>query len=461
MKTSSFLAADISRRGFLTATTAFAGEVVASSALAGPSSDAGFAEPPRTLPVETCDVIVAGGGPAGIAAAAAAARAGAKVKLFELHGALGGIWTNGFMGCMMDFNKSATDRELTRRLDQLAARCPRTPKQPRRYAANYVYEPEYMKLACEDFCREAGVDFLLHTAVVAAYRDASGRNIETVVTESKEGRRAWRAKVFIDCTGDGDLAARAGCGFDFGGVEGNDQPGSLCSVAVSPHPEEIAPFVVNHPSTFDDKGRQAVFPKTALLKELQRAGVDPTYHYPTLFMARPGIYVFIINHAYALPLDDVRAITQATVDARRETLLAARALERLGGPWEGFRVVATAEQIGHRAARRVHGLYTLTAEDVRTGARFPDAVTTSYIGVDIHATSRDFNRKKAAGSHGYKNKPFQIPLRACIAKDVDNLYLAGRCISGDFVSMASYRITGSAVAMGEAVGKEAAKRVQA
>lgn len=455
-----------SRRDFIggavSLTATFAkGEAVSvpPTVVAGVSGD--FVEPSRKLQVETCDVLVAGGGPAGIATAAAAARAGAKVVLLELHGALGGVWTNGFMGCMMDFNQSATDRELTRRLDLLSARCPRTPMKPMRYAANYVYEPEYMKLVCEDFCAEAGVDFRLHTAVVAAYRDASGRNIETVVTESKDGRRAWRAKVFVDCTGDGDLAAFAGCGFDFGGLEGgNDQPGSLCSVAVSPHPEQIAPFVVNHPSTFDEQGRQAVFPKTAFLRELKRAGIDPSYHYPTLFMARPGIYVFIVNHSYGLPVDDVKAITAATVRARKETLEAARALERLGGAWEGFRVVATAEQIGHRAARRIHGLYTLTAEDAVSGAKFPDAVTTAHIGIDIHATTLEQNRRKAISSNGYRSKPFQVPLRACIAKDVGNLFMAGRCISGDFIPMGSYRVTGSAVAMGEAVGKAAAGRAK-
>ena len=106
----------------------------------------------------------------------------------------------------------------------------------------------------------------------------------------------------------------------------------------------------------------------------------------------------------------------------------------------------------------MHGRYTLTADDVSSGAVFPDAVTTSNFCVDVHATSAERNKKAAYSSHGVKAKPFQIPLRACMAKDADNLYLAGRCISGDFIPMASYRVTGSAVAMGEAVGRAAAAR---
>ena len=129
-----------------------------------------------------------------------------------------------------------------------------------------------------------------------------------------------------------------------------------------------------------------------------------------------------------------------------------------GGPWKGFRVIATAEQIGHRDARRIHGRYTVTKEDIERGATFPDAVTTSRFGIDIHGIDKKMNDAKAAGnSGGVAFRPFQIPLRSCIAKDADNLFMAGRCISGDFYAQASYRVTGSAVALGEAVGKAAAR----
>ena len=417
-----------------------------------------FREPSRDLPLGECDVIVAGGGPAGISAAVSAARAGAKVRLFEMHGALGGVWTSGFLGCLIDFDKSDTDREILRRLKDMGVLLDRNPHRKNIRATSFVYDPECMKVVCEEMCTEAGVEFFLHTAVVAAHRDPSGRNIETVVTESKDGRRAWRAKMFIDCTGDGDLSAQSGCGFDVGGPGGtNDQPASLCAMVASPHPDRIAPYVVNHPSNFDAHGRQVESAKRKMHAEMVRAGLDPSYSMPTLFMVREGVYVWMMNHVYGLKVDDAAGIARETVRVRREVLEGARALARLGGAWEGFCVVATAEQLGHRAARRVHGRYTLTAADVQSGAVFPDAVTTSNFTVDVHATTAAGNRKAAYGTMGVKARPFQIPLRACMAKDVDNLYLAGRCISGDFISMASYRVTGSAVAMGEAVGRAAAR----
>ena len=417
-----------------------------------------FREPSRDLPLGECDVIVAGGGPAGISAAVSAARAGAKVRLFEMHGALGGVWTSGFLGCLIDFDKSDTDREILRRLKDMGVLLDRNPHRKNIRATSFVYDPECMKVVCEEMCTEAGVEFFLHTAVVAAHRDPSGRNIETVVTESKDGRRAWRAKMFIDCTGDGDLSAQSGCGFDVGGPGGtNDQPASLCAMVASPHPDRIAPYVVNHPSNFDDKGRHTDSPKKKMRDELIRGGLASAYSMPTLFMVREGIYVWMMNHVYGLKVDDAAGITRETVRVRREVLESARALAKLGGVWDGFCVVATAEQLCHRAARRVHGRYTLNVADVQSGAVFPDAVTTSRFTVDVHATTAERNRKAAYGTMGVKARPFQIPLRACMAKDVDNLYLAGRCISGDFISMASYRVTGSAVAMGEAVGRAAAR----
>jgi len=163
------------------------------------------------------------------------------------------------------------------------------------------------------------------------------------------------------------------------------------------------------------------------------------------------------NHEYKLCVDDAEAVSEATMRSRREIVALAAALEKLGGPWKGFRVIGTAEQIGHRDARRIHGRYTVTRNDIENGTVFDDVCTVSRFGIDIHGIDKKMNDSKAAGnSGGVKFRPFQIPLRSCIAKDADNLYMAGRNISGDFYAQASYRVTGSSVALGEAVGKAAA-----
>jgi len=429
-----------------------------------------FVEPARDLVVDDwADVIVVGGGPAGVPAAVAAARAGKKVRLFELQGCLGGVWTAGLLSYIFDIDKSEIGWEIIRRLDAYGARRKDRPPTPStRLDRNWTYEPEYMKLVCEDLCAEAGVKVHLQTPVVAAYRDASGRNIETIVTESKSGRRAWRAKTFVDCSGDGDLAAFAGCGFDIGwNAKGWGQPATLNALVVVDDGDAIAEYASNEPAMWmtcpdpEQPGKTRshhIVASHRLRALLRQAGVEPSYGDPTLFRMHRNLFCFMANHEYELRVDDADAISAATMRARKEVATLAAALAKLGGPWKGFRVAATAEQIGHRDARRIHGRYTVTREDVAAGATFPDALTLSRFGIDIHGLDKKANDERAAGQNfGARFRPFEIPLRACQAKDADNLYMAGRNISGDFIAHASYRVTGSSVALGEGVGKAIGK----
>lgn len=433
---------DISRREFFGSTLASVGALTLPSVARAAAADGKVVEPTRELPVAgDFDVIVAGGGPAGIAAAVASARAGKRTALFETHGCLGGIWTAGLVGCMLDFDKCWTSGELIRRLEAAGAKC--------RADRNWFhYEPEYMKAVCEDLCVGSGVAVRLLTSVVAAVKDASGRNIRAIVTESKSGREAWTAKAFVDATGDGDLAARADCGFDLGlRPDGVGQPASLDALVIVEDADALAPFTM-YTSAKDPRG--------ALRAEMLRAGVEPSYSIPTMYRLHDHLMVLMSNHEYGVRVDDAAAISAATIRARREVHAQIAALAKLGGVWKGIRVAATAEQIGHRSARRIHGRYTLTREDVVSGARFPDAVCESRYPADIHALDAKTGRVQAADTESVKWKPFQIPLRALRAKDIDNLWMGGRCISGDPIAHASYRVTGSAVATGEAAGRAAA-----
>lgn len=404
----------------------------------------------------SADIIIAGGGPAGIAAAVTAARTGRKVRLFEMHGALGGMWTNALMTCLIDFGKGDIAKEISRRLEELGARVPR---RGRMLESNYIFEPEYMKYVCEQMCVEAGVEFLLHCRVVDVEMDASGRRIKAVYTESKSGRQRWTAKAYIDATGDGDLCERAGCGFDFGGENpgDNDQPATMMAIVKVDDDTKIADCIANDPVSFGGKDKTDFYAGKARLKAVaQKAGYDATYTFLTRL--HKNLLSLSVTHEFGLPVDDVEAITKATVRSRQEIFKFTQALARNGGDgWESLRVVATAEQIGHRAARRVHGKYTITNHDIETGARFEDAVATSNFGVDVHATTKDI--KGFSQPHRQKSKPFQIPFRSCESADVDNLYMIGRCISGGFYPMSSYRVTGTAVEMGENVGRILSERI--
>lgn len=408
-----------------------------------------FSEPARELAlVDDVDVIVCGAGPAGVTAAITAARAGAKVRLFEWRGCLGGVWTAGLLGYFLDFGKPGFAKELRDKLDERDARA------NSQSASRFCYDPEALKLLLEELCVEAGVKFQYHTKVSAAFRE--GRRLTTIVTESKSGRQAWRAPVFIDTTGDGDLGALAGCNFEIG--EAADcpcQPMSLNALLVVKDPEALREYVrfgTPKPGENSDGDK-----KKRIKEAIVKSGHFPSYAGSTIWHVRGNLLFAMLNHEYGIKPWDAAEITAATVRARGEMNKMVNGLRSLGGGWDGLQIVATAEQIGVRDGRRIAGRFTVRKEDLINGARYDDGVARVTFGVDVHATSAD--RNKLTGpvhQMDIKVKPYDIPLRALIAKDVDGLMMAGRCISGDFISHSSYRVTGNAVAMGEAAGVTAA-----
>ncbi len=443
----------VDRRHFLAACTAAGISLSHQSALPAsspPRDAASFTEPQRAIVLhDDADVIVCGGGPAGSAAAVAAARAGAKTRLFEVLGCLGGVWTAGLLTYIFDFDKPGLPRRLAAQLDARNARVRGTNRD------RFVYDPEAMKVLLEDLLAEAGAQFRLQSRVVAAYRD--GNRLKTIVTESRSGREAWRAKVFIDATGDGDLGALAGCDWEFGRIKDCPcQPMTLNALVVV----KDAAALKDHISFYGGDGRVHLAAVEKNIEAFRRAGIEPSYGHPTLFHIYGNLLEFMVNHEYGVRPFDADAVTAATVRARAEVHRLAAALRKLGGPWEDLHVAATAEQIGIRDGRRIRGRYVVTQNDLTAGARHEDAVARVTFPVDIHAASKEENAVRPIWHGDLKFKPYDIPLRALMAKDVDGLLLAGRCISGDFFAHASYRVTGNAVAMGEAAGVVAALAAQ-
>ncbi len=400
----------------------------------------------QTPMVSDADVVVVGAGPAGMAAALASARSGARTRLIEAHGCLGGIWTAGLLTWMFEMGQPGIPLEITRRLDRRGAA---------RVGANpnfYTYDIEQMKLLLEEMCVEAGVTLQLHTRAAGVI--TAGGRIDCVVTESKSGRQAWRAPCFIDATGDGDLAALAGCGYDVGREgSGECQPMTYMALVAVRDAAVASPCISfwGGWSGHFDGHLQAV---ERFLAEIRRAGVDPSYARPTLFHVRGNLLALMVNHEYGVSATDAVAITRATVRGRAEVNRVVNGLRALGGMWEGLQLVATCEHIGVREGRRVHGLYTVTKDDLVAGRRHEDAVCRVSFAVDVHCTNPAAG--KGQEEPVVRTQPYDIPLRALMARDVGNLFLAGRCISGDFLAHSSYRVTGTAAATGQAAGVAAA-----
>jgi len=423
---------------------------------------ANLLESSRRTPLSgSADVIVCGGGPAGVGAALTAARLGAKVILLEVNGCVGGVWTAGLLSWLFEMDQPGISREITRELDKRGARknicCHSTDK--------YPYDAEAMKLVLEEMLIKAGVEVHLHTRVVAALvRD---RKIEGVITESKSGREAYTAPCFIDATGDGDLAARCGCGFDFGKADtGAVQPFTFMALIAVRDVEALRPYIIHTDASISHAG--FIGPTTKFRETIQSLGIEPSYQASTLFHLRDNLVALMINHQYGVSPINERQVTKASMEGRAEVNRVVTALRATGGPWTDLLIVATPEQIGTREGRRIHGRYTVNINDLREGKRHQDGICHVRYWIDVHSTDpkkgKGFENEQGGankqavepGKEKTPTKPYDIPLRALVAKDLDNMMMAGRCISGDFLAHASYRVTGVAVALGQAAGATSA-----
>ncbi len=382
-------------------------------------------------------VIVCGGGPAGIAAAVASARKGAKTVLLESAGCLGGIWTSGLLPYILgDCEQPGLVTEIRGGFAGISDPDPEFPKT--------LPSPENVKLYLENLCQDAGVDIFYHSRICGTLMD--GKDIRAVCVETPGGRFAVPGKIFIDCTGNGDVGFYAGCGFDVGReTDGAIQPMSMIALICGINAAECRDYVNGSPEAYK-----------RVSDLIAGCGIRPSYSRSSIIRISDDVFMFAGNHQYGVMPDDTKAITRAVIGARREIHAQIEALRSLGGIWKNIKIVATSSQIGIRDGRRLHGLYKLELGDLTSGRTFGDAVCKVRFGVDVHALSPDSNRGLTNISRENPVKPYDIPMRALIARDCDNLMMAGRCISGSFYAHASYRVTGIAIPCGEAVGKHAA-----
>ena len=390
-------------------------------------------EPARRIPLAgSADVVVCGGGPAGVAAAVAAARCGVSVILLEASAMPGGIMTSGLMPNVIDTaGKRGFLREMLGWLEHERAEGDRN-----------TFDPEYVKHFMDTALINAGVRVRFNTAVTAVL--AEGSRLTAAVTESPAGREAFTGRMFIDCTGNGTLATLAGCAGDCGDPEDHvPQAASLCALCYGAEAEQISDYC-------RDKSESG---KKHLRETLERLGLSPSYRMPTLFRLNRLGYLLMSNHEYNLRPDDADAISSALIHARTEIFNQIRAL-RSSVPAMNSLFHITASALGLREGRRIAALYNLSRNDLAAGRAQPDAVCTVRFPVDIHRAEGDAPGGYSNG--GLVSKPYDIPLRSLIARDKDNLLLGGRCIGGDFYAHASYRVLGNAIPTGEAAGIAAA-----
>jgi glycine/D-amino acid oxidase-like deaminating enzyme len=387
----------------------------------------------KALAETSVDVLVAGGGPGGAAAAIAAARLGAKTLVVERYGFFGGMMTAGLVNPFMTYSNGesviiegvfgALLRELEERggLD----------------AGRHAFDEEVAKLALDEMVRAPGAEVLFHSWVAdAEVRD--GR-IARAFVETKEGRLAVTAGQFVDATGDGDLAERAGAEVEFGRPEdGLAQPMTTCfrmaGVDLDRVPERPEINALYAEARADGSVRN---PRHNVL----------FFHYP-----RPGIVHFNTTRIIKLDATKSADLTAAEFEGRRQVReMAAFLVERVPG-FENAYLEKIATQVGVRETRRVMGDYVLTVDDVLGARKFADGIARGSYCVDIHNPAGEGTVIKRLE----KGTSYEIPARSLTARGLANLVVGCRAISATHEAHSSLRVMPIVMAVGEAAGTAAA-----
>jgi len=416
-------------------------------------------EPARTLPVAyDVDVLVVGAGPAGVCAAIAAARAGAKTLLVEAGPAFGGMWTLGMQThatCFHDGKKvivGGIAREIVDRLGKLgAAEIPerKIVDSPKSYAL--AFDPEFMKCILDGLVVDAGVQPLLHTLCVGA--TVEGDRVTGIVTESKSGRRALRAGVTVDCTGDADVAFFAGAPTQRGReIDGKCQPVTITFILGDVDYEKMKRWAEANPSERERVDREAH----------ERGELSTPMRVP---LGAPQLYPGVTYHnvTRVLDVDITRAedLTRAEIEGRRQVMEIVQYYRRSIPGYEKCRLQSIASSLGMRESRRIEGEYTLTADDVLSARHFPDGIARQNYYIDVHNPDGAGLEGKSSTSHRPPTgSHYEVPFRCLVPLRREQLLVAGRCLSADRHALGSARVTVCCAQMGEAAGIAAAWAVQ-
>ena len=400
-----------------------------------------------TVPLnEEYDVIVCGGGPSGCTAAAAAAREGAKTLLIESSGMLGGMGTKGMVNCwtpITDKIRIIYGGMAEKIFRKLKGHMPHVPEDKWDWLP---IDYERLKVIYDDLVLDSGADLLLHTNVCKVEMK-DDRNIDVIIVSNKAGLTAYRAKVYIDCTGDADLYAWAGQEYDFGDEEtGELQPGTMCFALADLPKEEFLASRERH----GGKNR-------GLIQKVLASGKYPLIegdHYVAKHMAK-NVYTFNAGHVFDLDGTDPKSLTDGCVRGRKLVWALKDGLSEFDEAFRNSYLVATASTVGLRETRRIHADYSFTVEDYLRRASFPDEIARGNYYIDVHQRDESAGGTDEIFEHYGPGESYGVPYRCLCPKGLDNVLVAGRTVCSDRISNGTLRIMPMCLCTGEAAGMAA------
>lgn len=414
------------------------------------------------------DIVVCGGGPAGVNAAIAAGRSGARTVLVERYGFIGGMSTAALVYPWMTFHTAEGKQVIKGIAQEIIDRLMQRKASPGhlRDTVGFVhtitpYHPEHYKVLALEMLKEAGVKLLLHSFADRVVTE--GPQIQSVELTTKSGKVEVRGTVFIDATGDADIAYLAGAPC----LQGRDgdkltQPMTMKFRMRGVDLARVKQYMLEHPEEFYRKtpfGELPGLPLSGVLgyyKHWKEADL-PINRDQVLFFTGPEDDEVLVNTTRVQGLDgtDVEDLTEAEEQGRRQVLMVADFMRRLPG-FEGASLSAVGAQIGIRETRRIDGVYALQADDVVQGRRFPDVIARSGYPIDIH----DPSGKGVTAAWVQGDGAYDIPYRCLLPRQITNLLTAGRCISTTHEALATTRLTPSCMATGQAAGSAAGLAVK-
>lgn len=424
------------------------------------------------------DVVVVGGGPAGIASAIASARHGAKTVLIERLGTVGGMGTVGLVGPFMSsFGVDGTERLITGIYQEIIDRMvsidgavdPGQVPAGTDYVSFIVrahhnstpFDPETLKYVAMEMLLEAGVDVHLHTRCVDAIKE--GSSVVGVVTVDKAGHAMTAAKVFIDASGDADLTALAGGQYSKGRTQdGRLQPGTMFFRVGGVDDIQVRKYASEHADE-------------PLFAELVRTAVEngdwpsdnPRRKVGMYRLPRDGEWRVNTSRVIDFDATDPRSLTMAEIAGRRQVMALMRFFREYCPGMESAYLIDTASHIGVRESRIIEGMYKLTQEDVRSGRCFEDGIARFAFFMDVHnpgGAGQEVDQGQGEyGKHWLaieEGNYYEIPFRCLLPVGLSNLLVAGRSISTDRMANGTTRVMPPCFATGQAAGTAAAVAAQ-
>jgi hypothetical protein len=426
-----------------------------------------IAEPARELPVRMeVDVLVVGGGPSGITAAQAAAEDGLRVALIESRSFVGGNMTIGlpilgFLGQKGNQIIKGLPQKLIDRLKAVDASSEHRPC-PLHMSLTLV-EPEAVKTVALELLVESGVEVLFYSFCAGVVME--GDELKGIIIESKAGREVILAKVIIDCSGDADVAFKAGVPCQYGNEEGGVQPPTLMFCLGGVDTDKLRLSIAEEPRTYltdfipaEYFGQNNQFVLVGLRGHIKQAQADglslPTERTILITGLRKGEVWVNMTRVNGVNGTDPSSLSWGEIEGRKQIHDIQQYLIDYVPGFENAYFLKTAPFLGIRETRRITGHYTMTREDIMGCRLFEDAIAVASYPLDIHHPQGGGCTLEWCGDC------YDIPYRSLIPQNVKNLLVAGRCISTTHEAMSAIRVMAPCMAMGEAAGRAAKMAVR-